>query len=134
MSLFVQQHNGNIRRVRGTFGGGSAWKQHEDNSGWDDPTKRRRLIEQIQDKLAMEQLRDALAGRDFYSPHNRRGRNNNTRRQAVSAVAQPVVAEVQPRPQAVNAVAQPVVAKVPPRPRFKAQISESGKIVAVLIN
>lgn len=129
MSLFVQQHNGKVRRVRGTIGGSSAWKQHDDNSGWDDPSSRRRLIEKIQDNLAMEQVRDALAGGDCNaSPrnqrHSRRHDSNNRRPQSVSAGHH----------QAASTTARPVVDEASPRPRFKAVISESGKIVAVRIS
>jgi hypothetical protein len=121
MTRFVQQSNGKVRRIRGTIGGSKAWRQHYESCSWDDPSERRRLIEQTQDRLAEEQLRDHLATSPFIAGHRNQDsrRNDNRRPQHTSTVAPATL---------------PVVEKAQPRPRFKVIISDSGTIVAVPLN
>lgn len=126
MTVFVQHNNGTIRRVRGTFGGSQAWKQHVDcDCGWGH--RRRHLIEQEESRLAAEQMRDALAHGSLSSmarAQHQGQRSPSCSRHQVEA----------PAFQTVTMTTVPVKKASPIRRPFKVVKSETGKLVCVFLD
>jgi len=127
MTVFVQHNNGTIRRVRGTFGGSSAWKQHQDCDCYgSDKHRRRRMVESVETRIAEEQMRDALA---------QRTRCGSRQPQGISAL---------PLPQTRNTLEQSlggmtmttvsVKKSSPTRRPFRVVKSETGKLVCVFLD
>jgi hypothetical protein len=129
MAVYSEQHAGvcnrgrNRNRNHDRFGGSSAWKQHYVPFYQRDFEHRHRLMrDRIEEAVAYEQLSDALVNGD--EVYRRRGNQSKQQDQRPRRQTAPVSTVVVIMHRRVD----------PDRRRFKAVISESGKIVAMAID
>jgi hypothetical protein len=146
MSVFVQHSNGSIRRVRHSFGGSTAWKQHAENGPvynesctkvLTDRGYRSRTLAAIDDLLAADDLRDLLVlGAHGYTvlrpvsaaqdkPRRRHRKSRHEPRFQVEHRGDMFMGQ----PVTPGMVSTPVAK--PKRPAIRIVISPSGKMCAV---
>jgi len=127
MTVFVQHNNGTIRRVRGTFGGSSAWKQHQDCDCYgSDKHRRRRMVEQVETEIAEEQMRDAIARGSLSGSRQPQGISSLTRPQTRDTIEQSLGG--------MTMTSVPVKKASPIRRPFRVVKSETGKLVCVFLD
>jgi hypothetical protein len=119
MTRFVERNNGTFRRIRGTRGGNTAWKQHVDESGWDNGSERREKLARIQDQLDTQALTEVVEHR----PVQRTAHRHTA---AACHVQSPAASAAPRRPEPAS------TAKV--APRFRVVWEGKGTMRAVAVN